>query len=62
MDKVRHFSKNQITYKGVTKSLSVWADELGIDYGTLYHRIKIGYSPEKAFEMPIQKRGRAVNK
>lgn len=38
-----------ITHNGRTQTLSMWAEELGIDYHKLLMRIKRGWSPEKAF-------------
>lgn len=44
-----------ISYNGVPKNCSVWADELGIKEGTLRMRIKRGWSPERAFFTVIRK-------
>jgi len=47
-----------ITYKGATKSLGEWAEELGLGIHTLGHRIRTGWTPEEALEMPPLKSGR----
>lgn len=54
--KNRRSTKN-ITYKGITKCLSEWSKELGIDRRTLNTRIyKYGWSIEKAFNTPVNRR------
>lgn len=51
-------SNRLITFRGVTKHLSIWADELGIKRTTLSERIdSCGWSIEKAFTTPVGKRG-----
>lgn len=45
-----------ITYKGEAKTISEWAEITNIEYQTLFHRIKNGWSVEKAFTTPIRKR------
>lgn len=48
--------KNTIfyTYKGETKALTDWSEELGINRFTLYSRIEErGWSVERAFETPV---------
>lgn len=46
----RNYSKNHlITYKGETKCLADWADELGINRVTIYMRLKRGKTVEQAF-------------
>jgi hypothetical protein len=39
-----------LTYKGATKSLSEWAEEKGILYGTMLTRHYRGWSPERTIE------------
>lgn len=39
----------KVSYNGVEKSITLWAEELGIKPGTLLGRIKRGWSVEKAF-------------
>lgn len=41
----------QITFKGKTQCMAVWARELGINYGTLRKRFKLGWPIEKAFKV-----------
>lgn len=41
------------TYNGETKTLSQWADKLGVCDQTLYSRLKNGWSIEKTFAEPI---------
>lgn len=44
-------------FKGITKSLYEWSQELGIDSSTLYARIhSLNMSVEEAFTKPVQKR------
>jgi hypothetical protein len=40
-----------ITYNGETKSLSMWASSLGLNYCTLRSRLRIGWSPDMAFKL-----------
>lgn len=43
-----------LTYKGVTKSMAQWADDLGIEYYLLRNRItKCKWTVERAFETPL---------
>ena len=47
-----------ITYKGETKTLPIWAEELDLPYKTLYSRLKYRkWSVEEAFERPIGNNG-----
>lgn len=43
----------RITFNGRTQTLSQWADELGMKYGTLFSRIKDGWSVERALSEPV---------
>lgn len=38
---------------GETKAMSAWAEQFGINYGTLKTRIRNGWNPEKALSLPI---------
>ena len=42
-------SNRLITYKGQTKILKDWCDELGLKYGTVHKRLRLGWSIEEAF-------------
>ena len=44
---VKHM-KNPITFNGKIMPLKSWADHTGIPYGTLYNRIKRGWSIDRA--------------
>lgn len=47
-----------LSYKGETKTLSIWAEELDLPYKTLYSRLKYRkWSVEEAFERPIGNNG-----
>lgn len=47
-----------ITYKGETKTLAIWAEELDLPYKTLYSRLKYRkWSVEDAFEKQIGNNG-----
>ncbi len=54
----RNLRKNvRITYSGKTMILKDWAKEIGIDYHTLWQRIrKSGWTVEEAFETPVGER------
>ena len=41
-----------VTYKGETKDLMVWCNELGLKYDTIHHRITHGWDVKMAFETP----------
>lgn len=43
-------SKYMVTYQGKTQSLSKWADELGIKYGTLAERYRQGLRPPELLD------------
>ena len=45
-------------YSGKTQLLIVWAEEYGINYHTLYNRIKRGWLIEKALLTPVRKKRR----
>ncbi len=44
-----------LEYKGKSKTIGEWAALLGIRPGTLYHRLMMGWSIEKALETPVKK-------
>ena len=45
-------NNHRITYEGVTKTLSQWAEHLGMTYKMLEHRINRGWSVKDAFTIP----------
>lgn len=45
-----------VEYKGLTKNLSVWCEELGLEYNRMNQRLRnLKWSAKKAFETPIRK-------
>ena len=48
-------SNHLVTYRGETKSMSVWAQELGMNKCTLHYRIVRGWDVDRAFNQPTQK-------
>lgn len=44
-----------ITYQGKTQILIEWCEELNLPYKPIQNRIREGWSPERAFNTPIQK-------
>ena len=44
-----------ITYNGETKTISQWADVIGIKKGTLWNRMERGWDIEKALTTPVIK-------
>lgn len=51
-------SNHCLTYKGVTKTLTEWAEDRKIGKETLRYRIeKMGWTTEKALETPVKSRG-----
>lgn len=48
-EQLRNTSANvNLTYNGKTQCLAAWVEELGISYGTLHYRLKVGWPIEKA--------------
>lgn len=48
-------SNHYVEYKGETKTIAQWADELSIPYKVLHNRIKsLGWDIERAFTQPIR--------
>lgn len=48
---------SELTYKGETKSIKAWAEELKIPYPTLYDRVnRNGWAAEEAIETPLGQR------
>jgi len=50
----RNYSRNiMLTHDGKTMCLADWAVHIGITYGTLWDRIKRGWTAEKALSTPV---------
>lgn len=45
-----------ITYNGETKCLAEWASTIGIQLGTLWYRLHVGWSVEAALTTPLDSR------
>ena len=45
-----------IEFNGKTQCITEWAEEVGIGFGTLYQRLKKGWSVEKALTHPVRVR------
>ncbi len=43
-----------VTFRGQTKSLSEWSDVVGISMATLWARLKVGVSTERALTQPVR--------
>lgn len=43
-----------ITFKGKTLTISQWADELGLPYGVINHRIQRGWDMERISSTPVK--------
>lgn len=43
-----------ITYKGVTKTMTQWAEAIGMNVGTFKHRLRLGWSVRNAIETPVR--------
>ena len=50
---MERMGKKNISYQGETHSVTTWAKLYGIEYGTLYQRLRIGWSFEKAINTPV---------
>lgn len=46
-----------LTYKGETKTMTQWAESIGMNVGTFKYRLRLGWSVQRAIETPV--RGRA---
>lgn len=44
-----------VTYKGETKPVVQWCEDLGLPYSTIRARILVGWTPERAFTTPVKK-------
>jgi len=54
-------SNKWLTYKGETKPLATWAEELGFNYYVVRSRLRYGWSVERAFETPVDLRSNKPN-
>lgn len=50
-----------LTYDGRTQTLKEWAEEVGMQRGTLAFRIKSGWSTERALTQPVVKTNPPIN-
>lgn len=46
-------NNHKVTHAGQTKTIGEWATEKGIPYDTLYNRLYIGWTMEKALSVPF---------
>ena len=44
-----------LTFEGATKTMTQWAQKLGMSHKTLWHRLKIGWTVERALTQPKRK-------
>lgn len=49
-------SNRLLTYKGETKTMTQWAESIGMNVGTLKYRLRLGWSVQDAIETPIRRR------
>lgn len=55
-EQTNHTRRNRlVTIGGVTKTISQWAEEKRINIGTVYSRLKRGWSVERALNDPVKK-------
>ena len=50
-----------ITYNGETHNISEWSEILNIKFGTLFARLKRGWSIEKTLTMPVRKKNKKLS-
>lgn len=57
-------SSVRLTYKGATKTIADWADELNMKYTTLHNRLKLGWTIDLCFTTPVKpaRRGSPIKK
>ena len=51
-----------IVFNGKARPLGEWAELLGISYGTLRSRLRLGWKPEKALTAPVRGKSRETVK
>lgn len=55
--KKANLKMNELTYKGETKTVREWADQIGMPWATLYDRVnRNGWTVEDAIEIPLGER------
>jgi hypothetical protein len=56
LEQMRNCRRNRmLTFRGATKAMSQWADELGIDYFAIRERLKKGWNVDRALTTPVRK-------
>lgn len=50
-----HSNNVIIEYNGREQTLALWCDELGLPYGTIWMRLRRGWSVRDAFEKPLRR-------
>ena len=50
---VNRRNNKRVTYRGETKPLVLWCDELGLKYDPIHGRLERGWTVEDAFEKPL---------
>jgi len=53
---------HHVTAFGKTQNVSQWAEETGIPRTRIYHRLKVGWSPERALTTPPMAMGRRCSR
>lgn len=49
---------SNLTYKGKTQTMKEWSEELGLNYYTIRSRLRIGWTVEDTFEIPMKGKGK----
>lgn len=49
-------SNRLLTYKGETKTMTQWAESIGMNVGTFKYRLRLGWSVKDAIETPVRRR------
>lgn len=60
MARKRRYTEPVYTHDGKTQTLARWAREYGMGYGTLWCRLRAGWTFQEALTYPV--RGRAAGK
>lgn len=48
-------NNRRLTHNGITLSMAEWCDRLGLNYGAVSHRMRLGWTVEKAFLTPVRR-------